>query len=967
MPQRAGQPPGAGLLNPNPAWPFWAGEPKVATGVAAAPQQPLQMNALPGAVVVTGFPISGATEATWVGFAFGQSILATLTDNQFTQFSDSATPLRLSQITTSRGRQFELDSIQPGTCSVLFRNPDGLMDPLNVNSPYYPKFMPTVPMRIVRVENGTSYPLWNGIIERITPNYVVPASSDGTLAGYSDIQVDGVDAFDIFSNKDLVTGFQSYQYVDPAHTTNTITFTSLVTGDQGMTVRMIVPTGQVSAAAYVEVEGYAITIWLATDSGGNCSSSATSVASLVNSDSIASKIVHAAPVGTATLAPSNGDTGAQAFTGGDWPIELTGDRINRILTNISWAGGKSIDPGIYDVIAQEFGLANKVSALQHLQDVSTSEIGYVFIDAAGNATFHDGDHRATQSRSQISQLTFTDAGTGGVPYQGLTIDYSLDHVVTDATVTAGSSGAVPQEVSVTSSDPRQLQLSTQLVEDPDANSVATNIVAARSTPAPRIASLKTMDDGTSAWLQCLNLEIGDCVTVVSSPPATGVTITYTCFVENISHQIQAGVPHTVTYQLTQISSSPSGGGSGGGGGGGGGGGDTGALVDNFGGSFILDSSELAGSGPDAPIPPSSYSLPGTYTLVTTSAGLISALSAGTSPIVLANGTYDNSSAFSNPHHCSIYAQNLGGATLTAGIGMSGGSSGGGAVLQGLAFNISSSAKADDTIGVTTCVYMGTIGGAGDNTSVLDCTFEGNYQVGCGIYAYNPTGLIVQRCTFNDFSYIALRASDDSEVAYHASTPAINTITDINISGVVASPPGSSDGTAEAGLWVGQPVTNGVHRIKIRNVSMSSLWTGNNSWDTLFSDIDIDMSGANDYSGNGIYMEHYTTANTFQNFQLTAVHTGIVAEWNYGTPGDQASNNCIIQNGTIDATGDTISLGISQQTGIFLDEGTGPTTIQNVVFTGQSLAGIAEYECSGTITVTNCSYTGPGVLTTTGHP
>jgi len=968
MPQRAGQPPGAGLLNPNPGWPFWAAPVQINKGPGSAPPTPVLMSVYPGSFAITGYPMSASAPATWVGFALGASILATLSDHQFTQFSNAATPLRVSQISTSRGRQFELDTIQPGTCSVLFRNPDGLMDPLNVNSPYYPDFMPTVPMRIVRVANGTEYQLWNGLVERITPDYVVPTASDGSNMGYSNIQVDGVDAFDVFSNTNLVTGAQSYVYTDPATATDKLTFTSKVNGDVGMTVRMIVPTGQDSAAAYVVVDGYQITINLATDGSGNCSSTPTSVASLVNSDSISSKLVSVSHSGSAVLAPSNGDTGAQAFTGGDWTIELTGDRVTRVLDNINWAGGTSIDPGIYDVIDQVFGPANQVSALQHLQDVSTSEIGYVFMDAAGNATFHDGDHRANNSRSQISQITFTDSGGVGVPYQNLTIDYSFDHVVTDARVTAGSSGAVPQEVAVASDDPRQLQLSTQLVEDADANSVATNIVAARSMPTPRIASLRTMDDGSTAWLQCLELEIGDRVTVVSNPPATGVTITYVCYVENISHSIVAGIPHTVTYQLTQISASPSGGGSGGGGGGGGGGGDTGALLDAASSAFILDTSEL-GSGLAAPIPPSSYSLPNTYTLVTTSAQLITALAAAQQNIVLANGIYDNSSAFTNPHGSSLYAQNLGGATLTAGIGMSGGGTSG-ATLQGLAFNISSNAKADQTLGnptLSSCVYCGTIGGAGDNTSILDCTFEGNYVVGCGVEAYNPTGLTVQRCTFDQFAYVALRASDDSEVAYHASTPAINTITDISVTGVVASPPGSSGGAGEAGVWVGQPVTNGVHRIKIRNVSMASLWTGNNSWDTLFSDLDIDMSGANDYSGNGIYMEHYTTANTFQNFQLTAVHTGFVAEWDYGTPGNQAENNCIIQNGTVDATGDTVSLSISQQTGVFLDQGTGSTTVQNVVFKGQSLAGIAAYMNSGTNTLVNNSYTGPGVLYTTGHP
>jgi len=943
MPQRAGQPPGAGLLNPNPTWPFWAAPVHINKGPGAAPPTPILMSVYPGSFAITGYPMSASASATWVGFALGASILATLSDAQFTQFSDSATPLRVSQISISRGRQYELDTIQPGTCSVLFRNPDGLMDPLNVNSPYYPKFMPTVPMRIVRVANSTEYPLWNGLVERITPDYVVPTASDGSNIGYSNIQVDGVDAFDVFSNTNLVTGAQSYVYTDPVTSSDTLTFTSKVNGDVGMTVRMIVPSGQASAAAYVVVDGYQITVNLATNGSGVCNSTPTTVASLVNSDSIASKLVTVSHTGTAALAPSNGDTGAQAFTGGDWTIELTGDRITRVLNNINWTGGTNIDPGIYDVIDQVFGPANQVSALQHLQDVSTSEIGYVFMDAAGNATFHDGDHRATQSRSQISQLTFTDAGSGGIPYQNLTVDYSLDHVVTDARVTAGSSGAFPQEVSVASTDPRQLQLTTQLVEDADANSVATNIVAARSMPAPRIASLRTMDDGSTAWLQCLELEIGDRVTVVSNPPATGVTITYVCYVENISHSIVAGIPHTVTYQLTQISASPSGGGSGGGGGGGGGGGDTGALLDENYSAFILDTSALW-AGVATPLPPTSYSLPGVYTTVTTSAQLITALAGAQQNIVLADGTYDNSTAFANPNSSSLYAQNLGGATLTAGLSISG-SGAGGAVIQGLAFNITSKSKTDG---------FGTLtnyGASGANLSVLDCTFNGNAVMPFGVYGLQPSGLIVQRCTFTQYTDVGLYAFDGTTVAYHASTPAINTITDIVADKIARNPPGSGDGTAEAGLWIGNPVTNGVHRIKTSNCAWMGIWTGGNSWDTTFSDLTLDDGGI--YPGVAcVYMEHFTTNNVFQNFAFTSTRLGFTAEWDDGTPGNQAANNCVIQNGTIDATGWPSG---GNTVGIYLGAGTGPTSITNVVFVDQNHAAVEVLTPSGTISVTGATY------------
>jgi len=83
---------------------------------------------------------------------------------------------------------------------------------------------------------------------------------------------------------------------------------------------------------------------------------------------------------------------------------------------------------------------------------------------------------------------------------------------------------------------------------------------------------------------------------------------------------------------------------------------------------------------------------------------------------LANGTYDNASAFSNANSNRIYAQNLGGAILTAGISFSGSGPGNG-LVQGLTFNMTSTSKEAGGFG-----EVFTSGASGANTRVYDCVF-----------------------------------------------------------------------------------------------------------------------------------------------------------------------------------------------------------------------------------------------------
>jgi hypothetical protein len=345
------------------------------------------------------------------------------------------------------------------------------------------------------------------------------------------------------------------------------------------------------------------------------------------------------------------------------------------------------------------------------------------------------------------------------------------------------------------------------------------------------------------------------------------------------------------------------------------------------------------AGVAAPTPPSSYSVPAGAVRVTTASALTVALAAQSPVIVLADGTYDQAAPFLDSGASSLYAEHLGRAVLRTGLVLGGNSGTGGAIIRGLVFDVADPAR----------VLGGGIvhvwGPAGRNSQVLDTVMRGGWAVPVGLLAYNPSGLRVERSEFRSFTDVGVRLSDNVGVAYGAATPTIGVVQDILIDGVSRPVPGASNGTAEAGLWVGHPVAGGVHRIKVRNVSWSGIQTVNNARDTSYTDLDVDMSGARQSHGVGVYLEHFSHKLDFERFSLTGVKVGFNGEWaDPAWGGSAAMHNVAIRNGVIDSSGSTLA---GNQAGIYLDEGSESTTVSGVTFRNQNWAGIGAFRNIGT--------------------
>lgn len=320
----------------------------------------------------------------------------------------------------------------------------------------------------------------------------------------------------------------------------------------------------------------------------------------------------------------------------------------------------------------------------------------------------------------------------------------------------------------------------------------------------------------------------------------------------------------------------------------------------------------------APAVPGGYSVPAGAISVMSTTALLSALASTTpSDIVLADGIYDNASPFLNPNGHRVYAATLGGAVLRAGFSLGGNWGPGGAVLRGLTFDVSDSSR-------TVAGGVITVWGNGQRSQILDVTIRGNRAVPAGIFAKVPEGLVVQRVVASGFTDYGVYVDPHPLFDYSPSTAPV--LEDLTLSDVSRAAPRSSNGTAEACLWVGTRAS--VRRVRLRDCAWMGLWTGTSLRDAVHEDLDIDRTPI------GIYAEHYTRNSTFRNFTVGPnVEIGVNCEW--ADPAWSSLPGCdgaVFESGLFETT----------KVGVYLDAGTARTTVRNSVFVGQSWAGIGDH-------------------------
>jgi hypothetical protein len=215
-------------------------------------------------------------------------------------------------------------------------------------------------------------------------------------------------------------------------------------------------------------------------------------------------------------------------------------------------------------------------------------------------------------------------------------------------------------------------------------------------------------------------------------------------------------------------------------------------------------------------------------------------------------------------------------------------------------------------------------GTGRNSRIPDTRVHGHATLHAGVEAREPHGLVIERFVargFQDFGVLV----DANELGRRASRPGFR-IADIDVAGVSRPRPGSSDGRAEACVWIGN--TGSVRRVRVRSCAWSGLWTGTSTDGSLFDGIDVDRART------GVYLEHFTHHSVFRRLRIgPAVRVGLTAEWaDPAWDSKPASVGNVIEDSRF----------ASSLAGVYLDEGTTRTTVRRSTFVDQAWGGIGDY-------------------------
>ena len=212
--------------------------------------------------------------------------------------------------------------------------------------------------------------------------------------------------------------------------------------------------------------------------------------------------------------------------------------------------------------------------------------------------------------------------------------------------------------------------------------------------------------------------------------------------------------------------------------------------------------------------------------------------------------------------------------------------------------------------------------------MLDSTLNGHGVVSAGIVARQPEGLIVRRVVARGFLNYGV-VVDANELNPGPSAGRF-WISDLDVANVSRRVPRSSEGRAEACVWIGN--SGSVRRVRAERCAWTGLWTGTATRRSTFEDIDV--AG----TPTGVYIEHYTHNSVFRRLHIRPnVRTGVVAEWaDPDWSGEPASVDNVIEDSRFE----------SGLAGVFLDAGTTRTTVRRSTFANQRWAAIGDYRGIG---------------------
>jgi hypothetical protein len=227
--------------------------------------------------------------------------------------------------------------------------------------------------------------------------------------------------------------------------------------------------------------------------------------------------------------------------------EASGTRINTVLSysEINYQGARAIDTGSSTLGA--YAISQDTNVLNYLQQVNTSEQGYLFMSANGTLTFKG----RSSVLNPVAGATFNTDGTG-LPYQTLVNQYGdellYNYIVTQSP--AGSKQTTSNANSIALYQAQQYALLDLL------NSTTTEVAGLGNyllgkyqNPVLRFTGLSTQMAALSSANQniVLGLDLTSICTVIKNfVTGTPATETQTLIVSGVSHNITPG-SHIVSF------------------------------------------------------------------------------------------------------------------------------------------------------------------------------------------------------------------------------------------------------------------------------------------------------------------------------------------------------------------------------------------------------------------------------------
>jgi len=227
--------------------------------------------------------------------------------------------------------------------------------------------------------------------------------------------------------------------------------------------------------------------------------------------------------------------------------QASGTRINTVLSysEINYQGARAIDTGSSTLGA--YAISQDTNCLNYLQQINTSEQGYLFMSANGTLTFKG----RSSVLNPVAGATFNTDGTG-LPYQTLINQYG-DELLYNYIITQSPAGAAQTTSSATSIALYQAQ---QYALTDLLNSTTTEVAGLGNyllgkyqNPVLRFTGLSTQMAALSTANQniVLGLDLTSVCTVIKNfVTGTPATETQTLIVSGVSHNITPG-SHIISF------------------------------------------------------------------------------------------------------------------------------------------------------------------------------------------------------------------------------------------------------------------------------------------------------------------------------------------------------------------------------------------------------------------------------------